>query len=510
MKPSEVIAFINCIEERFPVDQWQVDGLLIWPLLRIELCFRLDDFIVSSEAKPSRSLWTKVYGVAGGWGKYLGAFLADHGHNESKDASAAGAVFLSHTTCRTFPVAGEWYDAFCAPVAELLETLGLSRYVFEYAPRDEYRIPRRDRSRFIQPQLSWLAVRNQLMWPDARRFEGEESFREFAEFFRRSCPGVAPPDPVRVRKRASLIRATADYFKARLKRLSPRIGFVVTYYTNVGMAFCLACRELGIPSVDIQHGVQGELHPAYGRWHRVPAAGYDLLPSRFWCWSGDDARVISEWSGSVCRWHEPFVGGNPLLGLFQQDDNELVRQFDRRILSITPQEPPSLKVLVTLQTGRGVPELLREVMAAAPPSWFWWVRLHPAMMAEREAIRDRLGEFPAHRMNLDDATELPLYALLRHVDVHLTESSSTVIEADRFGVPSVICHETGEELFAGLVAAGSARVAYSRSDVLDAVEGLAERRREWMYAPTELPPARPVDELLRLIRREESRRDGDV
>lgn len=510
MKPSKLVEFINSVEERFPVDQWVVDGLHVWPLVRIELNFRLHDFIGPVEVKPHSSLWAKARGVAMGGGRYLGALLADRRHNQGDDLSPGGAVFLSHTTCRTFPVDREWYDAFCTPVVSQLEELGLASYVFEFAPQDEYRIPRFGRSRFIQLQLSWLAVKNQLMWPDARRFEGEESFIEFTEFFRRSCPKISPPDVGRVRKRAALVRAMANYFKERLQRLRPRMGFVVTYYTSEGMAFNLACRELGIPSVDIQHGAQGELHPAYGRWRRVPAMGYELLPSRFWCWSEDDARVIGEWSGKVCRWHEPFVGGNPLLGLFQQDDNELVRRFDRRILSLAPQEPPPLKVLVTLQTGRGVPELLREVMAAAPPSWLWWVRLHPAMMAEREAIRSRLGEFPAHRMNLDDATELPLYALLRHVDVHLTESSSAVIEADRFGVPSVICHETGEEFFAGLVAVGSARVAYSCRDVLDTLLVLAECKREGMFTRKEQPSARPVDELLRLIRREESRRDGDV
>lgn len=60
---------------------------------------------------------------------------------------------------------------------------------------------------------------------------------------------------------------------------------------------------------------------------------------------------------------------------------------------------------------------------------------------------------------LDMATDAPLYALLRHSDVHVTHSSSTVIEAEVFGVPSVIFSAYGAEFFPEQIAAGWALVA---------------------------------------------------
>ena len=93
------------------------------------------------------------------------------------------------------------------------------------------------------------------------------------------------------------------------------MGFVVTYYGSIGMAFDLACREFGIPSFDIQHGVQGSLHAAYGRWLRLPVNGYELLPSFFLCWSQKEKSVIEEWSNKFSKWHRPLVHGNLYLDM---------------------------------------------------------------------------------------------------------------------------------------------------------------------------------------------------
>src|SRR5207253_11421849 len=107
------------------------------------------------------------------------------------------------------------------------------------------------------------------------------------------------PELPLVRKRVRWIRRMASFFRPRLERLRPSLAFVVNYYDARCMALILACRELGIRSVDIQHGVQGELHGAYGSWRRVPAGGYAVLPSIFWCWSGDEARTLRAWTDST-------------------------------------------------------------------------------------------------------------------------------------------------------------------------------------------------------------------
>ena len=89
------------------------------------------------------------------------------------------------------------------------------------------------------------------------------------------------------------------------------------------MAFNLSCRRFGIPSIDIQHGVQGDYNAGYGRWLRVPVAGYELLPSIFWCWSKDEADSIEKWSQKVQASHKAIVGGNLFLDLWRVSGSKL-------------------------------------------------------------------------------------------------------------------------------------------------------------------------------------------
>lgn len=479
MKPTEVIDFLNEIEEKFPVDQWIVDGIHIWPFLRIQLTFQLDDFV----SRPTENI-TRIRRVCKRFGvafnvsrtlvKYSIAYLTDYVHND-RPKHKADAVFLDYTADRFFKIKGKWYNVFYEPIANLLEEQNMSSFLLEVAPCDEYRIPRFSKSMFIQPQLTYLGIKNTFIHNKGIVFEGEESFTAFVQFMERKRLGISLPSLLSVKKQVSQIRTMAEYFKVILQKVKPVLGFVMCYYNVAGMAFNLACRELGIVSVDIQHGLQGPLHPAYGRWFKVPKSGYELLPSIFWCWSENEEKTIRKWSDQVSRWHKPVVAGNLILNMFREEDNELVKCFDREVLRIKEINKRSIHVLVTLATGRGMPDLIRHVITASPDSWFWWVRLHPGMMSERKNISNILTTLNTKNVNLDEASDLPLYAILRHVDVHVTETSSVVIEADLFGVNSVIISKTGTEYFAEYLLSGKAIAANTPQDLIKAIKRQVEK-----------------------------------
>jgi glycosyltransferase involved in cell wall biosynthesis len=79
---------------------------------------------------------------------------------------------------------------------------------------------------------------------------------------------------------------------------------------------------------------------------------------------------------------------------------------------------------------------------------------------------------------VQQATELPLHALLRATDVALAHSSTVVQEAAAFGVPSVVTSDYGAELHANLLQGGQALLATDDAAIADAVVQLARRRRE--------------------------------
>jgi len=474
VNPTEVFDFLAEIEGRFPVDQWVVGGIRFWPILRVHLAFQLDDFAVRQPPITSVKTITKqVASIANGLVQYVQARISDASHEASPNRRA-DAVILTQTACRFFSVEGRSYDIFSGSFNNILGKTGRTALLLEYAPKGEYRIPRYQDSIFIQPRLDYYKIR--AFFKSFLRCTQEiPGFDDFIRFVNERVPGNAPT--VRqIRLQISFMKNCAEYFKRQLLQSKATAGFVINYYCLLGMAFNMACREIGIPSVDIQHGIAGHHHPAYGRWNRIPAQGFEMLPTYFWCWSEAEAEAIRAWNKSCFQLHQPLVGGNLAIHMFQQADNDLVRYFDQLMLSSKMLTGKATNILVTLQTGRGIQQILKEALLRSPESLTWWIRLHPSMdNAERETIRDILKQVNVRNYNLDEASELPLYSILRHTDVHVTESSAVTMDAANFGVRTVLINTTRTQYFSDYISSGLVVIAKSAGDLLNEVEGIVKR-----------------------------------
>jgi hypothetical protein len=238
----------------------------------------------------------------------------------------------------------------------------------------------------------------------------------------------------------------------------------------VGYGLLLACKRKGVPSVDIQHGLQGAMHLAYGGWSKVPSHGYELLPTYFWCWSQDEANVVQKWSAATKGAHQPVVGGNLFLNLWKSNGLSAGRQCDDLVLEKVIALGADRQVLVTLQPGFLTEELVHALVSAMKNtvgSLQWWLRLHPVMLHEREKVKGIFGHLP--NVDIDMATDIPLYALLRYMTVHVTHSSSTVLEAHEFGIKSVVCSRYGIEHFPDQQKEGVVIYAEPTEDLLPAI-----------------------------------------
>jgi hypothetical protein len=264
--------------------------------------------------------------------------------------------------------------------------------------------------------------------------------------------------------------------------LKPKLVFLVSYYGIEGYSLVKACKELRIPTVDLQHGVQGPLHPAYGRFTGIPSSGYELLPNYFWIWSSQEAGVITAWNSGCEEHHKAIVGGNPWLDRWLDGDSEAVRRHDARVRELQERTTAKRHVLVTLQTGLSLDDFLEPLIRLAHlagPDWRWWIRLHPGMQGYGAAVVRKLNDRKMVNFDVENASSLPLYALLRQMDLHVTYSSSVVLEAAHFGVPSVVCSEVAKELFAEQIASGAATYfPLGAFEDIESLQRLCGRRRE--------------------------------
>lgn len=479
MLASSTTELLNEFERNFPVDRWVIQGIHIWPLIRINLTFSLACSGQADDEKKGnkKNRWINLLKLEiaslRGFAKFIHAYMTDYQKN-SRPSKSTDCVFLCDGLSYDL-INGYWFNIYCDPFIRHLKDRELS--FFSMTTYHKYLTPRHNPSMFIEPKLDYLRFKS--IFTRKSLNESKESligFDDFISYLKDKKLSIPLPDLLSIRNNISVVRVFTDFFIRILKAVRPSAVFLVCYYNAEGMALNLACRELGIPSIDIQHGFQGEFHPAYGRWNKVPETGFDLLPSLFWCWSQSEADAITQWSSKVAKFHKPIVVGNLWLAEWQCN-NDFVRYFDEKINNIKKSKPAAMNVLVTLSLAesQGI-EPVFHAMTKSDPSWRWWIRLHPAQVDRMQEMEQLLYAHGIKNYELDSATDLPLYALLRHMDIHLTQYSSVVIEAEAFGVPSVVTNEYGRESFPVQITTGWAVAAYSAEDILAAIRLQLNRR----------------------------------
>jgi hypothetical protein len=271
------------------------------------------------------------------------------------------------------------------------------------------------------------------------------------------------------REVAQLLRRRAAYLEV-LAVVQPRVVFVVCYYDRRVLPLIAAARTLGIPTVDIQHGKQGRYHGAYSHWTRLPPGGYALLPDFLWVWGEPSRRHIADSRGAESLHHRPIVGGNRWLAQwrrgapFPEDPSEAAWLTDVR--------KAGRVILITLQPIEpALPPHLREAMQRSPASWLWLLRAHPQRRAEIPSMVAALQSEGSAAFEGERASAVPLYALLRIADRHITCWSSVAHEAPAFDVPTLIVHPSGRRLYAEEIAAGRFQDAETAEAVLAWIAG---------------------------------------
>ncbi|WP_394186938.1 hypothetical protein [Metabacillus halosaccharovorans] len=441
MKPSEYLAILNEIEMNYPVKDWRSQGVRIWPIIRLSLAMKLHQQS-ESNSLPSGSKKNKIQFLKK---DYIKPFLEGKKY-ANPPIVKSDVVFLTHSLFKT-EIQDKWYDRFIDPLIYQLKDLKKDGYILEYSSKDVYRSHTFHPSKMIQFKLNLLRIKTKIL----NRFKQPKisfnSFDEVNSVLKKH--GISMNSSISYVKYLALIIEMSKYFEDILTKSQAKVGMTVYYYGPEGMAFNLACDRLGIPSIDIQHGVQGRYHRAYGSWSNVPSTGYELLPKKFWCWSEQDIKSINSWANGTV--HEAFIGGNPWLEIWKSSNEHIsfIKEYKMQAKELIDANKKDKVILVTLQTGRDIPSLLIDIMNKGDRSWLWLIRLHPHMLEQYSSIVDKLSKFVDFKVsyNIDFATELPLYAILPFTDLHITEWSSAVIESREFGVKSILLHEFGKELF---------------------------------------------------------------
>lgn len=509
MNLSRILAFMLELEERFPVNDWRVGGVRVWPYLRcrltvsMNLAARTGGATSQNAAMPVwhrrlRAVADKARRNAAALPRRLGAQRL----NPRPESGFGGAVYYGDGISFA-EMSGRMYEKIFEPLAEALAGRGLPSLML--TPGHAYPAPCRLPQAYVQPGLDLAACRGILS--SAQRFEGEElhGLDDCLRYASREGPEGGVLSLEEARKGFGHLFRFKRLFTSLLRRGSARLGLCVDFEGEAGMAFTLACRELGLAVVALQHGAQPADSALYSHWDRAPETGYELLPTHFWVRAKADAEKFEAWMGRCPGAHEVVIGGFPFLRPWLEGRGEFVRDLDEKVLAHARSLGGERHVLVALNgLEPGEDETVAKVIesaAAYNPGFRFWLRSHPCRTGQGGRLLRGLSREARALCTDKPATELPLYALFRHTDALLTLYSSTAAEAASFGLGTVLLHELGMEVHAGLVSSGRAVFAASATEALQGLEELS-RKRTPPGAADDGAFARGVERLAGLMRGE--------
>jgi hypothetical protein len=286
----------------------------------------------------------------------------------------------------------------------------------------------------------------------------DPAFRQLSDLIV-SDLGLAEFTPERIRRKYSVLKWRVRLYRLVLKRLRPRCLLV----PNSGQfALFLAANSLGIPFVEMQHGIFSENHP-----DSLPAdaLGYDrysmLLPDLLTVYGSYWMDRLKETAlGRLARIR---AVGAPLI-----DVDRMLRQ--RRFAA-----DPARPVLTLTSQGLGVEQLADFVAAflklySAP--LLLNIRLHPGYEAGASHYNAR---FPGDdRVVLWPGNSKPdTFEMIAMSDLHLSVSSACHFEALGIGTPTAILALPGHEQVKDLAERGDAILVDSPKALADLVTNRA-------------------------------------
>ena len=432
---AEVACILEEFERRNDVFRLTVDGLSLWRLLRFEISFTLQNLGLT---RPSTSMGEIIASCFSAIRQFL---VAPSGFDY------LGATMNS--ALRMFDERG-WHDIYFDPVMDRIAGGAKMLYAdargFEANARNAFRKP-------VFNDTSVIAL-SAMLGRIFRAGGNDATYRFLSDAIVRDL-ALAEFTPERIRRKYSVLKWRVRLYRLVLRRLRPRCVLV----PNSGQfALFLAANSLGIPFVEMQHGIFSEKHPDS---LSADALKYDrqsiMLPDLLTVYGAYWRERLD--ASALGRLGLIRTVGAPLI-----ESNRALRQ--RRFTA-----DPGRLVLTLTSQGIGAEQLADFVAAflnlyKAPLQFN--IRLHPGY----EAIANHYGArfLKQPRVTLWRGNSKPdTFEMIAMSDLHLSISSACHFEALGIGTPTAILALPGHELVRDLATRGDAMLIDSPQALADLV-----------------------------------------
>lgn len=401
MTLEERVQFIQRVEQEYPVQQWRANDLYIWPLLRTM-------FIQASSkrnnSKSKQVIWPLLKSTFRSiipWFRLL--------------RSKPSTLCVSGNNCFE-KYDGKSYHKFFE------EQFNQGAGFVEYQSKGV----RKNAVEFLFPSALWTRMISKSI---SIKWENDNGLDSFLKTESENLPSEYQSFLSRAFLNSRIVQVEANrvYWKKVLNIIQPEKVLIVSYYNYNFYGMIAACKDLNIETIDVQHGLQGSHHLAYGSFAKVPKSGYEVLPEKFWCWNDYYATQINEWA--IETDHNAYVAGHPWIDFIQ---NNFQRSSKEKTLILFTAQPYVIEVAFS--------DHVIDALNKAKEYGEVYIRLHPSQEAIRQEIIEYLNKnnVDLNIIKLGSPEDESLPVLLSQSLLHMTLCSSVVIEADLFDVDSLV------------------------------------------------------------------------
>jgi hypothetical protein len=441
--PVSILAKLNTIEEIFPVNDWQVNGLKVWPVIRTSLAYSQNQNVNTKKNKRTTSLRANKLAH---YLKVVARLPFDYVRLK-RHLSTAKRLFYGASTYRV-KLDGKLINKFFDVAIGDFEQAGETSVVLDAGIKhDPRKYPHYDML-FSLPSLYILHELGKKL--SVKKPSYDVSLPRYEEFFAYILDELPHAAPLRKNftKAAVIRRITAlhdrkEFLKQLLRKSSIRSAYFICYYSSQSYPIIAACNELGITTADLQHGGLGAGHYSYDRWSRCPAEGYALLPRYFWNWDTNSAALINQWAEKT-SFHKAFAIGNPWT-------DASVRIYR------APAEYNNYWLV-------GMTEITLDDFVIGAIRHFgstrqWVLRMHPRQYHHKDTLLTQLRENGIEQyVLLENPHEMPMPVTLRHCQGMISKSSGSIIEAVEMGLKPILLRSPIMNYYAHYIEEGKVTV----------------------------------------------------
>lgn len=264
----------------------------------------------------------------------------------------------------------------------------------------------------------------------------------FFEVMKKNIPVLKPLSKKNLLDIIEYELCVRNYYIKLLEVVKPKVICLNFYHRYAPLIS--AANELGILTVDLQHGVQGNWSPLYNRFEETKGIDYQALPDFFAVYTNNERENILANFPSLSK-HKPVLMG--LSWLYESED---IRSIQNVKPNFQVSDHYKLRVLLILQKQSTIPEYIIETINKTSNDCVWVIRHHP------KGRKFNFSDFnQAKNIILDELIDnMPLTSLHEIVDLTISEGSSLSWELSLLGTHGLIVGKQGYDNFYSEINAG--------------------------------------------------------